>query len=338
MSTNDPRQDGPDADRPLSPADITDLLHAATLAPSLHNTQPWAFAVGLRHIEVYADASRQLHNADPTGRSLLVSCGAALFNLRVASEHLGFHPHVRLLPDPSEPTLVAVVLVDHQRPRPGPLERYHRALAVRRTNRLPYRNHGLPHSVLAALDEAARVEGAMLRIYDDPDEVCRIIDLTHVAELADGDEPGRATERQAWVGGRMRDDGIPLGSLGPRPVDAERTAFRDLGRAVGGAREYAEFEANPTIAILSTAHDKPIDWLRAGQALERILLEVTLDGAAASFLNEPLEQDSLRRLASSPLSGVGHPQMIVRLGYADEVPATPRRLVRHVQRPPRMTL
>lgn len=78
----------------LGRAETQMLLRATTRAPSLHDAQPSGFAVGPRHVELYADASRQLRNADPTGRSLLVSCGCALFNLRVAAEHLGFHPRV----------------------------------------------------------------------------------------------------------------------------------------------------------------------------------------------------------------------------------------------------
>ena len=74
------------------------LLRAAVRAPSLHNTQPWAFGFGDRHVELYADSSRHLPRADSTGRSLLVSCGAALFNLRVAAAHLGMHPRVRSCP------------------------------------------------------------------------------------------------------------------------------------------------------------------------------------------------------------------------------------------------
>lgn len=318
----------------LGPTETDILLRAATLAPSLHNSQPWAFAVGPRHVEVFADPSRQLRNTDPTGRSLLISCGAALFNLRIAAEHLGFHPRVRLLPAEADPTSVALLEVDHRHPKPAGLDRFYAALARRRTNRRPFRDRTIPHSVLAALGEAARVEGAMLRMYDDADEVARIIDLLHDADLADHTEPARTTERQLWVGGGGRDDGIPVTSLGPRPA-GPRTAFRDLGQAVGVPRDYATFEATPAVAVLSTLHDERVDWVRAGQALERLLLTGTAAGLSASFLNQPLEQDDLRWLVRSPATGVGYSHMILRLGYGDEVPATPRRPLADVRRLPR---
>jgi nitroreductase len=322
--------------RLLEPADVELLGRAATRAPSLHNSQPWAFAFGPCHVELYADATRQLRHADPSGRSLLVSCGAALLNLRVAAEHAGFHPRVRVLPQVTEPTLVAMVEVDHRhRPRQsGALDHLYPAIEARRTNRRPFHPRRIATSVLATLIEAARTEGAMLRVYDDPEEVSRLISLLHEADLIEHGDPARGIETQAWVGGKHRLDGVPLSALGPRPTQ-RRAAYRDLGHSVGGVRDHATFEAAPTLAVLSTAHDGPADWVRTGQALERLLLEATTAGVAASFLSHPLEHDQLRWLVRSPQTGVGHSQMILRLGYGDEVPATPRRPTEQLLRVPR---
>ena len=328
------RRDPPDLERLLGSAEISTLLRAATRAPSLHNSQPWSFRVGAQNVELYADTSRHLRRADSSGRSLLVSCGAALFNLRVAAEHLGFHPRVRILPDADKPTLIALAEVDHRHNRPGGLDSYYPAIQARRTNRSPFHNRRTPVSVLAALSEAASAEGAALRVSDDPDEVTRIIRVLHDADLLEHTDPARITERLAWIGSAHRVDGIPLAALGPRPTQ-DLVAHRDLGYAVGGARDRAAFETTPTIAVLSTAHDAPVDWVRAGQALERLLLEATTAGVVASFLNQPLEHDDLRSLVRSPRTGVGHSQMVLRLGYGIEVPATPRRPVAHVQKAPR---
>lgn len=327
----------PDREYPLLDAHEGDLLlRAGGRAPSLHNSQPWAFAVGERHLELYADPSRQLPRSDPTGRALMLSCGAALFNLRVAAEHFGLHPRVRLLPDKEAPTLVAVLDLDHRHSRPGGLGGYYRSLWLRRTNRRPFRDRPLPSAVIGRLAEAARVEGATLRVHDDPDEVRRVLDLLVEADRADRADLSRVAERQAWVGGPHRDDGIPVTALGPRPFG--RAAFRDLGHAVDTVRELATFERTPTIAVLSTPLDQPVDWVRAGQALERVLLEATRSGVSASFLNQPLEHRELRWLVRHPLTGVGQPHMLMRLGYGEDVPLTPRRPVSEVRRPPRTDL
>jgi Nitroreductase family len=315
----------------ISPEDEHVLLTAATAAPSLHNSQPWSFHLEAGQVMVYADPSRQLTRTDPAGRSLLISCGAALFNLRVAADHLGFHPHVRALPSHADPTMVAIVGLDRRHSHAAGLAAYYPAVAARRTNRLPFHHRPVPLSTLASLAEAAGAEKAIMRIYDDPDEVSRLVDLFQAADLSERDAPAVRVERQGWIGGPHRDDGIPVRSLGPLPEDPS-SPFRDLGHGVSVAREDDCFETAPTVAILSTLRDHRVDWVRAGQAVERVLLEATGAGLAASFMNQPLEYESLRGQVRSPRSGVGHSHMIMRIGYGDPVPATPRRALSAVLR------
>ena len=68
------------------------VVAAAVWAPSVHNTQPWWFSASGREISLYADAGRQLAVADPRGREMLISCGAALFTARLALRSLGPYP------------------------------------------------------------------------------------------------------------------------------------------------------------------------------------------------------------------------------------------------------
>jgi hypothetical protein len=89
---------------------------------------------------------------------------------------------------------------------------------------------------------------------------------------------------------------------------------------------YAWFEEFPQLAVLSTARNTPVDWLRAGQALQRVLLTATSRGIASSPLTQPLETTDAW-LTRDPRSGCESPQMILRLGYGLPVPATPRRPV-----------
>ena len=311
----------------------TAMIEAATAAPSVHNSQPWQFAVGHRHIDLFADPDRHLRVADGSGRSLLISCGAALFNLRVAADHLGFHPRVRILPTVDDPTHVARVEVDHRHSSGGLLDELYPAVWSRRTNRFPFWERQVPRSVLGRLHDAVAVENAVLRIVDEPAEVARLVSLLHDADRADFDE-ARA-ERARWVDTGSPVDGVPRSALGPRPAD-RGTPFRDLAAmAAPGApaeRPLARFESAPTMAILSTLRDAPADWVRAGQALERALLVATAEGVSASFMNQPLEHHDLRWQVRSPLTGIGTTQMILRLGYGIPVPATPRRPVSEVLR------
>jgi nitroreductase len=318
----------------IDPATSRALLEAATAAPSVHNSQPWLFEVGPRSIDLYADIDRQLKVADASGRSLLISCGAALLNLRVAADHLGFHPRVRLMPTPADLTHVARVDVDHRHDRPGLMDELYPAIWSRRTNRYPFWHRRIPRAVLGRMGEAVALENAILRVYDEPAEVERIVRLLRDAEFEERRTPGVTEERQAWVARSAPGEGIPRQALGPRAA-GHGTPFRDLDPVGDRGREVAPFEQAPTVALLSTVHDAPVDWVRSGQALQRALLVATNEGVSASFMNQPLEQPDLRWLVRSPLTGRGHTQMILRLGYGVPVPATPRRPISQVLRTPR---
>ena len=304
------------------------LLEAAVAAPSVHNSQPWLFHIGPDHIDVYADPDRMLGHVDPDGRYLTISCAAAIFNLRVAGTYLGFHPRVTVLPSADQFHLARVDL-SHRHMRPGALAALYASIAERRTNRYPFSDRKVPHAVLSQLAEAVWLENAVLRIYDDRLEVDRIINLLREAEFEEMLNPAVAEERTRWVHRNSPGEGIPAVSLGPRAVEPH-SAYRDLGDAHG--RDVARFESAPVIGVLSTLGDSPQDWIRAGQALQRTLLVATKSGLASSFLNQPLEHSALRWLVRSPLTGHGQSQMLIRFGYGQPVPPTPRRSVSDVVR------
>src|SRR5690349_22631394 len=189
---------------------IAELLRVATLAPSMHNTQPWRFRV-LRAdqvMELHADPSRMLKYADPHGRAVHIACGAALFNLRLAVAVAGREPVVRLFPDPAQPQLLAALrLAGPYRPSEADAE-LHAVIAARHTNRRPFSNRPLPPGVLAELVQAASTEGATLHLPDDT-ETARLLYLVSDAERDLVADPGYRAELARWVGGNRDHDGIP---------------------------------------------------------------------------------------------------------------------------------
>ncbi|HEY7175906.1 MAG TPA: nitroreductase family protein, partial [Micromonosporaceae bacterium] len=91
-------------------------------------------------------------------------------------------------------------------------------------------------------------------------------------------------------------------------------------------RRQRPFEHTPTLVILYTTGDQPRDWLRAGQALERVLLTATVRGVATAPISAPTEEPELRALLGDDF-GDHVAQVILRLGYGEPVPSTPRRPV-----------
>ena len=75
----------------------------------MHNSQPWLFRPVDDGVEVYADWRRRLLVSDPDGRALRVSCGAAVYNLRLAMQHHGFTPAITLGAQPGPLAMVKAV-------------------------------------------------------------------------------------------------------------------------------------------------------------------------------------------------------------------------------------
>jgi nitroreductase len=308
---------------------VEELVAAAILAPSMHNTQPWRFRFEppSQTIELYADPARMLPFADPDGRAVHIACGAALLNLRLAAAVAGRRPVVKLIPTVTKRLLLATVrLAGPCQAQPDEIE-LHRAIPARRTNRSPFSGRPVPAGILAELAEAARMEGAVLHV-PDRQEAIRLLRLARDAERTLLAHPGYRAELDRWAGGARDREGIPDEVLPPH--DPVGTApVRDFAPAQPGPVRYAWFEEQPQLAVLSTPSSSRSDWLHAGQALQRVLLTATVRGIAVSPLTQPLETPDAW-LVRNPRSGIDYPQMILRLGYGLPVPHSPRRPVSEV--------
>jgi hypothetical protein len=317
----------------LDGATLETLVSAAVAAPSIHNTQPWRFRLDepTRTVEVRAARERALPLADPLGRALHLSVGAALFNLRVAANHFGWDPVVRLLPRAGDADLLATVqLVDRPRHTPAPAPDLSEAVWRRRSSRLPFTEVPVPAAVLEELVAAAETEGAVLQLPGEA-ESARLLQLTADAELRRTADQDRRAETRAWL--KEPDQGpfgIPYTALGPTDARAHLPVREFTGLDRGHQQPSARFEAQPRLLLLSTRADRPVDWLTAGQALERVLLLATVHGLRASMLYQALEWPDLRWLLRDPGAAAAgrEPQMLLRIGYGPEGPATPRRSAR----------
>ena len=77
--------------------------------------------------------------------------------------------------------------------------------------------------------------------------------------------------------------------------------------------------------MLLTAADGRADWLRAGQALHRLLAHAASRWVFASLHTQPLEAAAIRALIRARLALPGAPQMLLQLGPARTTQATARR-------------
>ena len=312
------------------------FLQWAVLAPSRHNTQPWVFEIEDDELRVYADTSRTLPIADPDGRQLLMSCGAALVNLRLAAAHFGHASSVEIISGHRRDGLLARVRLEERSASTPEAEEMFRAIPRRRTNRLPLDGREPPEGLVTTLLREARSEGASLRPVEEHQRrvVADLIgegdDLAWSSSRFRGELAGWArTNRSA------RRDGLPGYALGMSDaaslVHPLLLRLQNTGRAESD-RDRRRALGSRALLVLSTPRDGKLEWLQAGEALQRVLLRATAAGLFASYFVQPIETPPLRRRLAEAVGDPGAPQVMFRLGYGLEPRPTPRRAVEEVLR------
>jgi hypothetical protein len=318
---------------PLAAGEIARYVVAAAVwAPSVHNTQPWRFTAEGQHISLHADTLRQLRVADPDGRELMISCGAALFTARLALRSLGYIPQASILPDPGQPLLIARVGWPRQAARTEFEQRLFGQVRQRRTHRGGFDPVPLPPNLLATLRESATRDGAMLRIVADDGRRAALAAAVETAERAQRLDGERIRELARWAPapGSTRTDGVAPASY---PARAEHTDPDFPGRDFAHGRGWglpplstAPWPRSAGVAgMLTTARDRPVDWVNAGQALQRILLTASTFGVAAALHTQPLELGWLREFIRTRLSDGGYPQLVLRFGTVIQAAVSVRR-------------
>jgi len=283
---------------PLAP-ELSEALGMAVRAPSPYNTQPWRFVVDENRIDLYLDPERVLHTSDPEGRQARLSCGAALFNLRLGIRAHGRAALVEIAPDPGRPDLLATVRIGGVQPKTITEDRLARAIERRHTNRRPFLDRPVELPLRSGLKAAARAENALVELVDASGRTApryRIIaDLVRQADTVQQNDPRYQWESQRWSG-----ETAP-----PRR---------------------REFEQQPLlVAVLTYSRGIDADVI-AGMAMQRVLLTASDLGLSSSFLTQPFEVPQTR----AQLTELFKPHEIhtlLRVGYGYPVAPTPRRAV-----------
>lgn len=316
-----------------APPTVTDLLHRAarraSLAPSVHNTQPWHFVVADDVLEIHSDLSRHLSVLDPRHRQLMISCGCALFNARVSLAAAGHAAVVERFPDPAVPDLVARVSIGpaHDWVPIGVLDQ---SIDDRHTNRREFADEPVPAQVIYELTEAARAEATYLIAITSPEHRAAAAELSRLADRIECDDPLYVAELRAWTtDDPRRVDGVQAASVpyaGPLSETADDLPIRNFDeRGMGWLPSSSHSDADQCLLLLAAADDGPGAWLRTGEALERVWLELTRRGYAASPLNQVVEVALTSERLRAALGIDLYPAVVLRVGRAPDAARTPRR-------------
>ena len=308
----------------------------AILAPSSHNSQPWRFFIHGNRLDLKTDRSRALSVVDPDDRELIISCGAALFQLCVALRYFGYETQIERSPKCFDPDVLATVRLGKPLTRADADERLFAAIPRRHTNRAPFTPQAVSEPLRLALLEAARQEGAWLYATSGMSKEA-LATLTGEGDRIQSADPRFRAELATWLRPNDSDDldGMAGSTRGLSDVGAYVAPLLVRTFEWAGARAAKDHElavGSPLLAVLGTPGDGERDWLAAGEALAHVLLLATDAGLAASFLNQAVEVPALRVRLRELLGQSGHPQLVLRVGYGQPVLPTARRPIEHVVR------
>ena len=301
---------------------LMQAANAARHAPSIHNTQPWRWVVRGETLELYAVPERQLTTADPEGRLMLLSCGAALHHARVALDAEGWQYTVER--PAGEP--LAVI-----RPRShGEIDlaamRHVQMMRVRRTDRRTVADEPLDAGTVQRLVAAAGTAGVRVHVLD-RDGVIELAVLVEQAQKTEDRDERLLDEAAGWVGGdRPSGTGVPGSAI---PADPPRTTVAERDFHTGGTLAAGPgHDTAATYAVLYGTGDEPADWLRAGEALSALWLTATENTVTVLPISSPVEVPFTRQRLRHLLGDLGFPYVVVRLGHGDPEhagpPPTPR--------------
>lgn len=334
------------------------VLGAATLAPSGGNTQPWIFTPGERCWSIDVDPSRS-STMDVRLRASFVAAGAALFNARVAAARHGVLGSFELFPDSRNGLRVASVRFGEDRDRE--LASHFEPMLRRCTNRQPGSFRPIGGAMIAALEEAARSEGASVRLYCSRDTVTEMGRLLGESDRLRYLSPALHVEMMSelrWPGHDPLEVGLDVRTLELDGSDlaklnvARRSDVMECLAAWGGGAALGEVTrdrvgSSSAIAVVTVPDADPLSYVHGGSAIQRLWITAEMHGLSVQPVSPvflfALDEEDRRSLVPSSftaeLEGLNaafrqltglpddeRPALLLRLSHASLPTARSRRL------------
>lgn len=206
-------------------------------------------------------------------------------------------------------------------------------IETRRTHRGGFVREDLSTALVSKLQAQVRHEGTALWPVTDPRARLGLAALPQAGEQIQQLDSAYVSELARWAPapGSQGEDGVHPGAYPREPAHTDpHFPVRDFARGMGWGRaeekhDHVHAAVTGTVMLLMTSADTRSDRLRAGMALQRLLLCAAQDDVSAAFHTQALEIDELRALIRSRFCDVTFPQMLLRIGTTEDHPGGVRR-------------
>ena len=258
------------------------LLNYARSASLDNNNQLRSFTIVDDFIELRVENTSTSPVADVDRRELIISCGAALFNLRIAIRHFGYRDLVEVFPKPDNPNLLARIGFGSRRIVNLEENFLFRAIFKRCSKQACFANRHLPKSLISELELATDAECTM-----------------QVSALV--------------IPNNCRRKVTELIERGDRLQITDPLSYREL-IGIDTSHDAISTAITTTLMLIGSQDDDNYAWLATGEALAHLLLRARIDDVGVFFLNQPIQIPKLRSRLQAMFPENGHPQILLCLG------------------------
>jgi hypothetical protein len=309
-------------------AQLKELVHYATLAASSHNTQCWKFHLEDHAISILPDLSRRCPVVDPDDHHLYVSLGCAAENLIQAAKAQGLSGQVTFNSTGDGAVQIAL------EPSPATVTPLFEAIPHRQCTRAEYDGKPLSTAEIKLLEMAGQGDGVRVMMLTERAAMETVLDYVVQGNTAQMNNPAFLEELKSWI--RFNDrEAIQKGD----GLSGRTTGNPSIPRWLGNLLSKLLFRAQPEndkntryirssagIAVFVSDVDDKAHWVEAGRCYERFALQATALGIRNAFVNQPVEEASLRpNFAKAVGLKSGRPDLVVRFGRGAEMPSSLRR-------------
>jgi hypothetical protein len=309
--------DTPVAAPPQDPA--LAVAHAANLAPSGGNSQPWSMGLDAGGLRLLLDRTRT-STMDVRFRGSYVAIGAALLNARIAAAAHGILGPVEYFPDGEASDLVATVELTLGTDRG--LASWYPGLLERSTNRRAGRPSALGPDVADELHRQVASHDARLRLLtgdaledyaellSESDRLRYLSPVLHSEMMSELRWPGQDGLDRGLDVRTLELDAADMGKLAVarRPDVMADLAAWDGGRALGEVTR-ARVRSSSALAIVTVADSRPRSYVSGGAAVQQMWLAAERAGLAV----QPVSPLSVFAIDTSDFTSLVPPPYVTRL-------------------------
>ena len=310
--------------------DFIQIASYASKAPSGHNTQPWKLHITDGTITVLPNLEVALPVVDRNNRELFISLGCAVENLCIAASYFGYTTHI------IECSIEAIILELTKNALTIEDSLFHQ-IEKRQTNRNIYNGNKISDGILQQLQSIPKENGIQFYFT----EINTPFANTITQYIMKGNEIQMAdiafkNELLSWMRFNKKQveathNGLSYLVFGNPPLPrilARPIVSLFLKPNAQNKSDRKKIDSSSHFVVCATQRDTIEEWINLGRTLQRFLLKVTEIGISYAFLNQPCEVAALAFDLREKLPvNKEHPTLIMRIGYAKQIPYSPRKKI-----------